>query len=393
MNTQQSAVILKPGREVHARNKHPWIFMGAVQSAPEFENGDILPVRTAYDQFVGYAYFNKGQSIMGRMVSFSEGDPLEAIRQSILSAFLLRKQCIPAHTTAYRLINGEGDNLPGLIVDKYGHVLVIQINTLGMDRLKPLILEILTSEVKPNAIYEKSNSPTRKKEGLADVSEWIVGEATEPLEILEHGVKFKVRLATGQKTGFFLDQREMRQLVKSLSKNKTLLNCFGYTGGFSAYALAGGALRADTVDMDPRAIETAKENILLNSFSTEENSFYAEDVFRFLDQKTLPQKYDFIILDPPAFAKRASDVVNATRGYREINRMAMQHLPAGGLLLTSSCSQHIDTQLFQTIIFQAAKDAGRNIKILSYHVLAMDHPINLYFPEGDYLKSLLLFVE
>lgn len=393
MHTQQQAVILKAGREVHARNKHPWIFMGAIASVPEFENGDILPVRTAYDQFIGYAYFNKGQSIMGRMLSFVEGDPLEAVRQSMLSALLLRKQCIPPHTTAYRLINGEGDNLPGLIVDKYADVLVIQINTLGMERLKPLILKVLTTEVTPKAIYEKSNSPTRKKEGLSDVSEWVVGESMEPLEILEHGVKFNVKLTTGQKTGFFLDQREMRQLVKSLAKNKTLLNCFGYTGGFSAYALSGGALRADTIDMDPRAIATAKENIVLNGFSETENGFYAEDVFRFLEQKALPQNYDFIILDPPAFAKRASDVKNATRGYREINRLAMQHLATGGLLLTSSCSQHIDTQLFQTIVFQAAKDASRKVKILSNHILAMDHPVNLFFPEGDYLKSLLLYVE
>lgn len=393
MNNQQKPVILKAGREVHARNRHPWIFMGAVESAPEFENGDILPVRTAYDQFIGYAYFNKGHSIMGRMISFTESDPVETIRQSILSALALRKLCIPSNTTAYRLINGEGDNLPGLIVDTYGDVLVIQINTLGMDRLKPLVLEVLTSQLKPKAIYEKSNSPTRKKEGLPDVSEWTMGESTEPLVILEHGVKFNVKLTTGQKTGFFLDQREMRLLVKSLAKNKTLLNCFGYTGGFSAYALSGGALRADTIDMDPRAIETAKENIILNGFSETKNRFYAEDVFRFLEQKVLPQNYDFIILDPPAFAKRASDVKNATRGYREINRLAMQHLPTGGLLLTSSCSQHIDSQLFQTIVFQAAKDANRKVKILSTHILAMDHPVNLFFPEGDYLKSLVLYVE
>lgn len=393
MDTQQKAVILKPGREVHARNRHPWIFMGAVGSAPEFENGDILPVHTAYGQFIGYAYFNKGQSIMGRMVSFSEQDPLDSIRESILSALTLRKQYVPADTTAYRLINGEGDNLPGLIVDQYGKVLVVQINTLGMEKLKPMVLEILIAEIKPKAIYEKSNSPTRRKEGLEDVSGWIHGKATEPIEVLEHGIAFKVYFSKGQKTGFFLDQREMRQLVKNFSKGKTLLNCFGYTGGFSAYALSGKAKRADTLDLDPDAIAAAQENITLNGFSGKNSAFYCEDVFRFLSGQTLPHTYDFIILDPPAFAKRASDIPNATRGYREINRMAMQHLPAGGLLLTSSCSQHIDVQAFQTIVFQAAKDANRKIKILSNHLLAVDHPVNLFFPEGDYLKSLLLYVE
>lgn len=393
MHTQANAVILKPKREVHAKNRHPWVFLGAVQSFPEFENGSLLPVVAHTGELMGYGYFNQGQSIVGRMVSFAEGDPKAAIEASITNALALRHTIAPANTNAYRLINGEGDNLPGLIVDKYGDILVIQINTLGIERLKPLILETLIAAEQPRAVYEKSNSPTRSKEGLTDTSTWVHGQAEEPAQIVEHGNKFYVHFSTGQKTGFFLDQREMRQLVKSLAKDKTLLNCFGYTGGFSTYALAGGAKRADTLDMDARAIETAKENIALNGFSTADNAFYCEDVFRFLDAQALPQKYDFIILDPPAFAKRASDVANATRGYRDINRMAMQHLPKGGLLLTSSCSQHIDSALFQTIIFQAAKDAKRNVKILSYHILAADHPINLYFPEGDYLKSLLLYVE
>lgn len=390
----QNAIVLKPERDKHVRNRHPWVFMGAVAEYPEFENGDLLPVVTSHGDFIGYGYFNKGQSIVGRMVSFTEGDPLQAVGQSIKDAVALRKSVMQSSdTTAYRLINGEADSLPGLIVDVYGDVLVIQVNTLGIEKLKPMILEILKFQMKPEAIYEKSKSATRRKEGLTDFEGWLVGEGKDPSIITEHGLKFGVSFVDSQKTGLFLDQREMRQLVRSYSKDKTLLNCFSYTGGFSVYALAGGAKRADSVDSYDAAIEGARSNVKLNGFSETDNGFYAEDVFKFLDQPKLPQDYDFIILDPPAFAKRASDIPNASRGYREINRMAMEKLPKGGLLLTSSCSAHIDRALFQTLIFQAAKEAKRNVRILSYHVLAADHPVSLYYPEGDYLKSLLLYID
>ncbi len=387
------AVILKPERDKSLRNFHPWVFMGAVEKFPEFENGDILPVINSDKQFLGYGYFNQGKSIVGRMISFHDGDPKQIIIDNIKSAIALRKTVVPENTTAYRLINGEADNLPGLIVDVYADVLVLQANTLGIEKLKPLILETLSNTIKPKAIYEKSTSPTRRGEGLEDVEGWITSEVPQPVEILEHGLKFSVSFADSQKTGMFLDQREMRQLVKNYSKDRTVLNCFSYSGGFSIYALAGQALQADSVDSDKNAISSAKDNLLLNGFDANKNGLYASDVMAFLSQSKLPANYDFIILDPPAFAKRSSDVKNASRGYRDLNRLAMQKLPKGGLLLTSSCSSHIDKDLFKTIIFQAAKDAKRNIKILSYHVLAADHPVNLFFPEGDYLKSLLLYLE
>ncbi len=390
---KNKAVVLKPERDKHVRNKHPWVFMGAIEKYPDFENGDILPVVTAKGDFIGYGYFHREQSISGRMFSFTDQDPIEAIKDSIKSAIELRRTVVPEDTNAYRLINGEGDNLPGLIVDVYDKVLVLQVNTLGIEKLKPLILETLKKEFGDFSVFEKSGNPTRRKEGLPDFEGWIVGKGEEPFQVTEHGLKFKV-IATGmQKTGFFLDQREMRQLVKFYAKDKTLLNCFSYTGGFSVYALAGGAKRADSLDSSEPAIQGAKENLVLNGFEIEKNGFYVEDVLSFLSQPSLPAEYDFIILDPPAFAKRASDVDNASRGYRDINRAAMQRLPKGGLLLTSSCSAHVDRDLFQTIVFAAAKDAKRKIKILSYHLLAADHPINLFYPEGDYLKSLLLYVE
>ncbi len=389
----KDAVILKRDRDKPLWNKHPWVFMGAVESYPEFEDGDFLPVLSSRGDFFGYGYFHAGQSIVGRMFAFREGNPHELFIENILSAIALRKEIIPPATTAYRLINGEGDNVPGLIVDVYGDVMVLQINTLGIEKQKSLILDILQKEIKPKAIYEKSGTQTRRKEGLADVSGWIFGEPLDEVTITEHALQFNVQFADSQKTGFFLDQREMRKLVQQYAKDKTLLNCFSYTGGFSVYALAGGAKHVDSVDSDAHAIDLARQNVTLNTLDESKAGFYAEDVFGFIAQKQLPQKYDFIILDPPAFAKRKSDVANASRGYREINRLALEKLPKGGLLLTSSCSAHIDKDLFQTIVFQAAKEAKRDIRILSYHVLAADHPVNLFYPEGDYLKSLLLYVE
>lgn len=390
---KKNAVVLKPERDKHVRNKHPWVFMGAIESYPEFENGDVLPVVTAQGDFIGYGYFHRDQSISGRMFSFTNQDPEEAVRDNIRSAIALRKIVVPKDTNAYRLINGEGDSLPGLIVDVYDKVLVLQANTLGIEKLKPLILETLKSEMGDMPIFEKSGNATRRKEGLQDAEGWLVSSAPEPFMISEHGIKFEVNVTGTQKTGFFLDQREMRQLVKSYAKDKNVLNCFSYTGGFSVYALAGGAKHVDSVDISESAIAGAERNVELNGYSKEQAGFFAEDVLPYLTEKTTQGQYDFIILDPPAFAKRANDVVNATRGYRDINRAAMQALPKGGLLLTSSCSAHIDRDLFQTIIFSAAKDAKRKVKTLSYHVLAADHPINLFYPEGDYLKSLLVYLE
>lgn len=386
-------IILKADRDRHVKNKHPWVFMGAVQDFPDFEPGAVLKVLTSQGEFVGFGYFNKTQSIAGRMFSFEETDPYQTIRESIVSAIKLRKQVIPKDTSAYRIINGEGDRLPGLVVDKYGDVLVLQINTLGIEKLKPLIIETLQEEMGKFPIFEKCSTATRKKEGLKDIEEWTVGKGNEPVAITEHGLKFNVSFTGMQKTGFFLDQREMRQLVRNYAKNKSVLNCFSYTGGFSVYALAGGAKKADSVDTAEIAQAQAKVNFELNGFSTTTNSFFTEDVADFLSSKVKQGDYDFIILDPPAFAKRASDIPNASRGYREINRLAMQKLASGSFLLTSSCSSHINRELFQTIIFQAAKDAKRKVKIISGHSLAADHPLDLFYPEGDYLKSLLLYIE
>jgi 23S rRNA (cytosine1962-C5)-methyltransferase len=263
--------------------------------------------------------------------------------------------------------------------------------TLGIEKLKNIIVETLVAELKPKCVYEKSDLPSRREEGLKNQEGILYGEMPGDQIILENNLKFKVNLVKGQKTGFFLDQREMRSLVKKLGKKKRVLNCFGYTGGFSVYAAAGGATKVDTVDISVEAVELAKENFLLNNLVTKNSDFIAADAFDFLRESEL--NYDLIILDPPAFAKKKADIIPACRGYKDLNRIALQKIPSSSLLLTSSCSYHVDEKLFQQVIFQAAREANRRVRLIGRHILAPDHPINIFHPEGEYLKSLILQVE
>lgn len=386
------SVILKSGREKPIRNHHHWIFSGAIHRMPVFTDGDILAVETANGEFLGYAYFNSKTSISGRMLSFDQTPAEEALKQNMDKAIAFRKKIFNRKVTnAYRLINSEGDKIPGLIVDIYDDVLVIQIATLGIEKLKPLIVEHLKKTLKPTTIYEKSNLPSRGEEGLKNEEGLLFGEDVDEVKIIENKIKFIVSIKNGQKTGFFLDQREMRKWVGELAEGKKVLNCFGYTGGFSLYAMAGGATIVDTVDISKEAIELAQKNTTLNKIKPEKHGFIAEDVFQFLREK--PLDYDLIVLDPPAFTKRKSDIIQACRGYKDINRLAMKKIPSGSFLLTSSCSYHVDEKLFQTVVFQAAAEANRSVRIIGRHHLAPDHPINIFHPEGEYLKSLLLFIE
>jgi 23S rRNA (cytosine1962-C5)-methyltransferase len=389
---KEPAVILKKDKDKPIRNRHHWIFSGAVKSLPAFEDGAILPVRSDSGDVLGHAYFNVKSSIIGRMLSFDETAPLEAVEKNIDQALALRKTLLGEKTNACRLINAEGDNLPGLIVDRYDDVLVIQIATLGMEKLKPLVLGFLIKKISPRSIYERSNLPTRREEGLADFEGHLFGERVETVEINEDGVRFLVEILGSQKTGFFLDLREMRRLVKSLAEGRQVLNCFCYTGAFSIAALAGNAAKVDSVDSSERAIELARRNVDLNGFSKEANGFFVEDIFEFFRRKE-DRPHDFIILDPPAFAKKKTDVVQACRGYKDINRLAMGKILPRGLLLTFSCSYFVNESLFQKVIFQAAAETRRKVRLLQRHHLAYDHPINIFHPESDYLKGLLLYVE
>lgn len=385
-------IVLKPGKDKAIRNHHHWIFSGAVSKTPYFKDGDFLPVYNAEGKLLGSGYFNRQSGIIGRMISFDETPPLEAIQACLRAALALRKTLFNPHqTTGYRLINGEGDGLPGLIVDIYDQVLVIQIGTKGMDQLKPWLVEQLVTLCQPATIYEKSNVPSRREEGLADTEGFLYGKKQLNIGFKENGLLFTSQLDKSQKTGFFLDHREMRQWVRELACGKRVLNAFSYTGGFTIYALAGGAIQADSVDISQEAIQTAQQHVDINGFSQQSHSVYCEDVFDFLRTKPLP--YDLVILDPPAFAKKQKDVVAGCRGYKDINRLAMQKMPAGSLLLSCSCSHHVHEELFQKVLFQAALEAKRTVRIIGKHRLAPDHPINIYHPESDYLKSFLLYLE
>lgn len=387
-----NAVILKPGRDKAVKNRHHWIFSGAIQRMPDFENGDILPVRSAAGELLGHGYFNRRSSITGRMIGFGDEPPGVAVRRSLERALALRTRFFdPKVTNAVRLVNAEGDGLPGLIADLYDEVLVLQIATLGMEKLKPLILELLTDALHPRSVLERSDLPARRDEGLEDQSGLLAGEPVERVRILENGVSYWVDVSHGQKTGFFLDQRESRRLVREVAAGRRVLNTFAYSGSFSVSAVLGGAERADSIDASEAALALAEENFGLNGLPSGSGFFFHGDVFEFLREPALD--HDFIILDPPAFAKKRTDVVAACRGYKDINRLAFQRVRTPGLVLTFSCSHFVEESLFQQVVFQAAHEAGRRVRILQRHRQAFDHPVNIYHPETVYLKGFLLDVD
>lgn len=358
---------------------------------PKAAGGAVFAVYSSSGLFLGSGYFNARSQIAGRMLTFDERPYEQAIGDHIGEAIALRRALYGTSTNAVRLINAEGDFLPGLIVDQYDEALVLQIATLGMERCKPCILSELVKRLQPRWIYEHSTSSARKAEGLGPHTETLYGMPCEPLCIHEEGIRFCVSPTQGQKTGFFLDLREMRKLVRSLSSGRRVLNCFAYTGAFSCHALAGGAREVTSVDISARAIAALEENMRLNGYEAARHTSHVADVFEFLRaQEELP--YDLVILDPPAFAKNRAHVPQAKKGYRDINRLALQKMPRGALLLTCSCSYHISEQLFTTILFEAARAAGRNVRLLQSLRLGFDHPLSIYHPEGAYLKAMLVYV-
>ncbi len=384
-------VYLKPGKEIPVLRRHPWVFSGAVAKLPIFEEGEILPICSSKGERLGWGMFNRRSSIIGRMVSFNPSATRdEIIPQAISDAVNFRLKWINGgSTTAYRLVNAEGDGLPGLIIDRYGDYLVMQVHALGIERVRSKVIETLIKLLNPIGIYEKSNSPSRRQEGLKDRLECTYGTVPARVIIQENSLKFSVDFVEGQKTGLFLDQRAMRERIGELAKDRRILNCFSYTGGFSLYALHGGAAFVDSVDISEKAVKGIEENILLNGLGDAKNwANHATDVFGFLKEN--PLDHDLIILDPPAFAKKKQDLKNACKGYRDLNRLAMQKVKEGALLLTCSCSQHLDEECFIKIIFEAALEAGRSVQILEKQRHGLDHPVSLFHPEGSYLKGLLL---
>lgn len=385
---------IKPGLEVHIRSRHHAIFKSSVREEPAVSPGSIVEVRAHDGSFLCYATYNPQAFICGRAIAFEEGDPLAQIKEQIRRAVGIRRAFFRHEDTdCYRLVNAEGDGIPGLIVDEYAGVIVFQLTTLGMEKLRAWVAEVLREICSPKAIFEKSTSGARKKEGLDMREGWIGPPGDDVIPIRERGITYHISLLGSQKTGLFLDQREMRTLVKQFAEGRTVLDCCSYVGGFSVNALAGGALSADAVDYDDVAIERAKEHVRLNGIEEGKFQGYIQDAFDFLRRRPMPHAYDFIILDPPAFAKRSTDIELAKRAYTDLNRMAMEHLPSGGLLMTCSCSYQVDPVMFQSIITNAARQAKKSVRIIQRHRQAMDHPINIFHAEIDYLKSLFLWVE
>ena len=385
--------MLKPDKDKPIRGFHPWIFSGAIDLLDdEFKSGDLVKVYSNKEEFLGVGYLNPRSQIAVRMLTFQDeviDVPFFIRRMEI--AKKLREDFLPPKTNAFRLIHSEGDFLPGLIVDRYTDYLVAQFLTAGMEALKPMVLEALKTVFEAKGIYERDDIEMRRLEGLDETLQTLTGEAPPDfIEIEEYGHRFIVDIRHGQKTGFFLDQRENRKRVGELARGKRVLNCFAYSGGFSIYATAAGAQSVTSVESQERAINTMKTNFELNGLSVNSCQFVCEDVFDFLRKDT--QTYDLIILDPPAFCKNKNQIQQAARGYKDINLFAMKRMAPGGILFTSSCSSFIEPDLFQKIIFGAAKDVRRNVQIIEKTSHSFDHPINIYHPEGEYLKGLFLKV-
>ena len=392
MKQKYPKMILKAGRERSLLRGHPWLFSGAVASFPaNAEPGQIVCAVASDQQSIALGFFNPSSDIVFRALTSEPDAVIDGefwLSRFRLSA-ALRARVLPPETTACRLVNAEGDGMPGLIVDRYGDQLVMSIHTAGIERHRAEILRAMDEAYSPSGIYERSEGGARKAEGLRE-SVGAVSGAENPavVEILENGLRFQVDIVSGQKTGFFLDQRDSRTLIRSLSRGAQVLNCFSYTGAFSVYAACGGAQRVVSVEASAAANEAAATHLSLNGLSAENHPVIRADVFQYL-RKT-EDLFDLIILDPPAFAKAKRDIRTASRGYKDISLQAMKRLRPGGLLATFSCSNYIDEDLFEKIVAGAAQDAGRAVRLLKRLGPGPDHPTNLVHTEGRYLKGLLV---
>jgi 23S rRNA (cytosine1962-C5)-methyltransferase len=355
------------------------------------EAGEIVMATTKEGQPLALGFYNPQSDIAFRMLTRDVATTVDQgfWQLRFRDAAALRNRIVTSDTTACRLVNAEGDGLPGLVVDRYGGYLVMAISTAGMEKNRETVIAVLTEECCPQGILERSDGPARRLEGLGDCTGWVWGEETRKgISIRENGLVFEVDILTGQKTGFFLDQRDNRLQIGSLCKGLSVLNCFSYTGAFSVYAARGGAKRVVSVDASEPANIAARRHLEGNGFSPEAHPVLREDVFQYL-RKT-EETFDLIILDPPAFAKGRREVQHAARGYKDINLQAFRRLAAGGMLATFSCSNAIDETLFEKIVLGAARDAGKTVRLLKKLSAAPDHPTGLAHSEGRYLKGLLL---
>ncbi|PYQ35062.1 MAG: 23S rRNA (cytosine(1962)-C(5))-methyltransferase RlmI [Acidobacteria bacterium] len=384
---QRRKLVLKAGKERVLANRHPWIFAGAIareSGPPEAALADLI------DQNGGAlasGFYSPHSQIRLRVMTFGgEALTLELLESRISAAIVRRHPILDHGTNAVRLINSEGDDLSAVVVDRYNDVLVVEIANYGVERIAPLLVDVLQRDLAPRLIYFKNDLPARRIEQLTEESRSI-GDGNPSTTILEHGLRFEVEPATGQKTGFFLDQRENRVLARSLAAGRRVLNLFSYTGAFGVYAAAAGASSVENVDISAPAIEAARRNHTLNGF---EASFVVADAFEYVRKAT--GRFDLLVCDPPAFARTRSDIDRAARGYKDVNLFAMKLVEPGGLMMTFSCSGHMSLDLFQKVIFAAALDAGRRVSFVRRLTAAADHPVSIYCPEGEYLKGFLLQV-
>lgn len=377
--------------------RHPWIFSGAIaRKEGSISTGDMVAVADFKGKILGYGLYEEG-SLQVRMIGFGERLPEKAFwKEKLLSAYHLRKVLgltDNPSTNAYRLIHAEGDGFPGLVADFYNGVLVMQAQTPGMYRLLPQLTALLPEIMgdKLRAVYSKpAEYAMRFDPSLKEAQGWLWGKMDEEVEILENGNRFAVDIATGQKTGFFLDQRENRWLVAQYAYGRRVLNCFSYSGGFSVYALRAGAALVHSVDSSRKAIEACRENLSLNGFDPETHACIEADALEFLAR--IDNDYDLLILDPPAFAKHLNQKSKALKAYRYINRLALSKARPNSFLFTFSCSQVVDAEAFRSVVLSAAIEVGRDVKIL--HVLRQppDHPVSIFQPEAEYLKGLVVYI-
>ena len=389
-------VYLKKGKEESLKRFHPWIFSGAIQSTEgELEEGEVVRVITAGGEFIAVGHYQIG-SIAVRVLSFSDVTVDDEFWSSRLRSAFRMRQSIGIvdnpHNNTYRLVHGEGDNIPGLVIDVYGDTAVMQAHSVGIHQQRLAIarclVEVAGDRVKN--VYYKSETTLPYKADLGQEDGFIVGGSDDNVA-MENGLKFHVDWLKGQKTGFFVDQRENRSLLERFSHGKKVLNMFCYTGGFSFYAMRGGAELVHSVDSSAKAIELTTRNVEMNFPGDTRHEAFCEDAFKYLDR--MGDRYDLIILDPPAFAKHRGALHNALKGYTRLNQKAFEKIQPGGILFTFSCSQVVTKDNFRNAVFTAAALAGRKVRILHQLHQPADHPVNIFHPEGEYLKGLVVYVE
>lgn len=389
-------VILKSGKDQSVRRYHPWIFSGAIKKIIGHVNeGDLVYITDNKDEFLAIGHYQVG-SIAVRILTFEQKEINDSFwKEKISSAYNLRKNFGLAENdtnNVYRLVHAEGDGLPGLIIDYYNGTAVLQMHSIGMYLNREHIVQALKDIYgdQLTAIYDKSESTIPFKSKIEAKNGYVYGQCEKPV-VLEYGNMFKVSWEEGQKTGFFIDQRENRKLLADYSKDRSVLNVFGYTGGFSVYAMRGGAKLVHSVDSSKKAIDLTNENIALNFPNDNRHEAFAVDAFEFLND--IDNTYDLIILDPPAFAKHHNVLHNALQGYKRLNAKAIEKIKPGGILFTFSCSQVVSKENFRKTIFTAAANTGRSVRILHQLSQPIDHPVNIYHPESEYLKGLVVYVE